>query len=58
MLAACPAAGKDGMSVAGTAGGGVGGCRRGFDAMAYSLGAGLVIQGGKRDVEDIRSRLQ
>ena len=41
-----------------TADGVVDGFRRGFDAMAYSLDAALFIQGVKRDVEDIRSRLQ
>ncbi len=36
----------------------VDGFRKGFDAMAYSLDAALFIQGVKRNVEDIRSRLQ
>ena len=41
-----------------TADGVVDGFRRGFDAMASSLDAALFIQSVKRDVEDIRSRLQ
>ena len=45
------------MFFTGTADGVVDGFRRGFDAMAYSLDAALFIQGVKRDVEDIRSRL-
>ena len=52
------AAGKYCMFFTGTADGVVDGFRRGFDAMAYSLDAALFIQGVKRDVEDIRSRLQ
>ncbi len=46
------------MFFTGTADGVIDGFRRGFDAMAYSLDAALFIQGVKRDVEDIRSRLQ
>ena len=58
IVAACHAAGKYCMFFTGTADGVVDGFRRGFDAMAYSLDAALFIQGVKRDVEDIRSRLQ
>ena len=58
IVAACRAAGKYCMFFTGTADGVVDGFRRGFDAMAYSLDAALFIQGVKRDVEDIRSRLQ
>ena len=57
IVAACRAAGKYCMFFTGTADGVVDGFRRGFDAMAYSLDAALFIQGVKRDVEDIRSRL-
>ena len=58
IVAACRAAGKYCMFFTGTADGVVDGFRRGFDAMAYSLDAALFIQSVKRDVEDIRSRLQ
>lgn len=58
IVAACRAAGKYCMFFTGTADGVIDGFRRGFDAMAYSLDAALFIQGVKRDVEDIRSRLQ
>ncbi len=57
IVAACRAAGKYCMFFTGTADGVVDGFRKGFDAMAYSLDAALFIQGVKRDVEDIRSRL-
>lgn len=57
IVAACRAAVKYCMFFTGTADGVVDGFRRGFDAMAYSLDAALFIQGVKRDVEDIRSRL-
>ena len=57
IVAACRAAEKYCMFFTGTADGVVDGFRRGFDAMAYSLDAALFIQGVKRDVEDIRSRL-
>ena len=57
IVAACRAAGKYCMFFTGTADGVIDGFRRGFDAMAYSLDAALFIQGVKRDVEDIRSRL-
>ena len=46
------------MFFTGTADGVVDGFRRGLNAMAYSLDAALFIQGVKRNVEDIRSRLQ
>lgn len=58
IAAACRAAGKYCMFFTGTADGVIDGFRRGFDAMAYSLDAALFIQSVKRDVEDIRSRLQ
>lgn len=58
IVAACRAAGKYCMFFTGTTDGVVDGFRKGFDAMAYSLDAALFIQGVKRDVEDIRSRLQ
>ena len=58
IVAACHAAGKYCMFFTGTADGVVDGFRRGFNAMAYSLDAALFIQGVKRNVEDIRSRLQ
>ena len=57
IVAACRAAGKYCMFFTGTTDGVVDGFRKGFDAMAYSLDAALFIQGVKRDVEDIRSRL-
>ena len=57
IVAACHAAGKYCMFFTGTDGV-VDGFRRGFNAMAYSLDAALFIQGVKRNVEDIRSRLQ
>ena len=57
-IAACRAAGKYCMFFTGTADSVIDGFRRGFDAMAYSLDAALFIQSVKRDVEDIRSRLQ
>lgn len=58
IVAACRAAGKYCMFFTGTADGVIDGFRRGFDAMAYSLDAALFIQSVKRDVENIRSRLQ